>query len=92
MPLDRGAARYALEAAAVQYGAAGATVRRDRTVDRLRRFGHAGERAAASAGDPTLTPREHDVARLAALGHTAPEIAATLVIGTRTVETHLVRI
>jgi DNA-binding CsgD family transcriptional regulator/tetratricopeptide (TPR) repeat protein len=92
VPLDRGAARHALEAAAVQYGAAGATVRRDRTVDRLRRFGHAGKRAAASAGDPTLTPREHDVARLAALGHTAPEIAATLVIGTRTVETHLVRI
>ena len=61
-------------------------------LDRLRRFGHAGKRAAASAGDPTLTPREHDVARLAALGHTAPEIAATLVIGTRTVETHLVRI
>ena len=92
IPLDRPSARSALEAAAVQYGACGATVRRDRALERLRRFGHSGKRAAASAGDSTLTPRERDVARLAAQGQTAPEIAGTLVIGTRTVETHLVRI
>ncbi|HEV3365763.1 MAG TPA: LuxR C-terminal-related transcriptional regulator [Acidimicrobiia bacterium] len=92
IPLDRPSARRALEAAAVQYGACGAIARRDRTLERLRRFGHSGKRAAACAGDSTLTPREHDVARLAAQGHTAPEIAGTLVIGTRTVETHLVRI
>ncbi|HEV8625794.1 MAG TPA: AAA family ATPase [Acidimicrobiia bacterium] len=92
IPLDRPSARSALEAAAVQYGACSATPRRNRTLERLRRFGHTGKRAAASAGDSTLTPREHDVARLAARGHTAPEIAGSLVIGTRTVETHLVRI
>lgn len=92
VPLDRLGARTALEAAAVQYGACGAIARRDRTLERLRRFGHSGKRAAACAGDSTLTPREHDVARLAAQGHTAPEIAGTLVIGTRTVETHLLRI
>lgn len=92
VPLDRPAARKALEAAAVQFAACGAVVRRDRTLERLRRFGHAGKRAAASAGDSTLTVREHDVARLAAQGQTAPEIAGSLVIGTRTVETHLVRI
>jgi DNA-binding CsgD family transcriptional regulator len=92
IPLDRPSAQGALETAAVQYGACGAVARRGRTLERLRRFGHAGKRAAASAGDSMLTPREHDVARLAAQGHTAPEIAGTLVIGTRTVETHLVRI
>jgi DNA-binding CsgD family transcriptional regulator/tetratricopeptide (TPR) repeat protein len=92
IPIDRPSARNALEAAAMQFGACAATVRRDRTVERLRRFGHAGKRAAASVGDSTLTPREQDVARLGALGLTAPEIAESLVIGTRTVETHLVRI
>jgi DNA-binding CsgD family transcriptional regulator len=90
--LDRRAARRALEGAAAQYDACAAIVRRDRTLDRLRRLGHAGKRAAAALGDSTLTARESDVARLAALGQTAPEIADNLVIGTRTVETHLVRI
>jgi DNA-binding CsgD family transcriptional regulator/tetratricopeptide (TPR) repeat protein len=92
IPLDRPSARSALETAAVQYSDCGAIARRDRTLERLRRFGHSGKRAAASAGDSTLTPRERDVARLAAQGQTAPEIAGILVIGTRTVETHLVRI
>jgi DNA-binding CsgD family transcriptional regulator len=89
---DRPSARSALETAAAQFDACSATVRRDRSLQSLRRFGHAGKRAAASLGDATLTPRELDVARLAALGHTAPDIAQQLVIGTRTVETHLVRI
>ncbi len=92
LPLDRPASRRALEAAAAQYDACAATVRRDRALDRLRRFGHAGKRAAASLGDSTLTSREQDVARLAATGQTAREIADNLVIGTRTVETHLVRV
>ena len=92
LSLDRPSARSALETAAVQFDTCSAIFRRDRALQSLRRFGHAGKRAAASLGDTTLTPRELDVARLAALGHTAPEIAQQLVIGTRTVETHLVRI
>ena len=36
-----------------------------------------------------MTPRELDVARLAARGDTAAEIGRQLFIGTRTVETHL---
>lgn len=92
VPLDRASARHAIKAAAVQFEACAATARRDRALERLRRLGEAGKRAAAPFGGSTLTTREHDVARLAVLGHTAPEIASTLLIGTRTVETHLVRI
>ena len=92
VPLDRTSARDAIKAAAVQFDACGATARRDRALEHLRRLGEAGKRAAAPFGGSTLTTREHDVARLAVLGQTAPEIARTLVIGTRTVESHLVRI
>ena len=45
----------------------------------------------AGRGPASLTPRELDVARLAARGHTAAEIGRELYIGTRTVETHLAR-
>ena len=76
----------------MQFDGCAATARRDRALERLRRLGEAGKRAAAPFGVTTLTAREHDVARLAVLGQTAPEIGRTLVIGTRTVESHLVRI
>lgn len=46
-------------------------------------------RAAGSGG---LTPRETEVLRLIALGHTNPEIAAKLHLSRRTVETHRARI
>jgi non-specific serine/threonine protein kinase len=36
-----------------------------------------------------LTPREHEIAGLIALGYSNREIASTLVLGIRTVETHL---
>ena len=39
-----------------------------------------------------MTPREREVARLAAQGHSAKEIAGILGIGERTVETHLARL
>ena len=39
-----------------------------------------------------MTPRELDVARLAARGDTAVEIGRQLFIGTRTVETHLAHV
>jgi class 3 adenylate cyclase/DNA-binding CsgD family transcriptional regulator len=93
--LDRSRARAALEEAAVGFDTAGAVWRRDRALEALRRMGEAGKRAAGRAASPgatTLTPRELDVARLAARGQTGPEIAQALFIGERTVESHLARI
>jgi DNA-binding CsgD family transcriptional regulator len=43
------------------------------------------------SGEP-LTRREHEVAALAARGRTSPEIAATLHVSVRTVDTHLSRV
>ena len=52
-----------------------------------------------AAGDPErrrradgLTPRERDIVRLIALGHTNGEIADRLVLSVRTVETHRARV
>jgi two-component system response regulator NreC len=44
------------------------------------------------AGDDRLTPREREVLRLIALGHTSVEIAAKLGLSPRTIETHRARI
>jgi DNA-binding CsgD family transcriptional regulator/tetratricopeptide (TPR) repeat protein len=86
----RGAAIEMLARAANSYQGCGAVVRRDRVAKRLARLGYRGRRAAvAGRGPAALTPRELDVARLAARGHTAAEIGRQLYIGTRTVETHL---
>ena len=86
----RGAAIEMLARAANSYHGCGAVVRRDRVAKRLARLGYRGRRAAvAGRGPAALTPRELDVARLAARGHTAAEIGRQLYIGTRTVETHL---
>jgi len=90
---DRAAAVAALRQAADLFDAAGAGARRDRALAGLRALGSAGRRAAAaSAGPASLTPREREVARLAADGLTAREIAARLFVGERTVETHLTRV
>lgn len=52
--------------------------------------------AAKLAGKPTdgdnLTPREREVLRLIALGHTSVEIAGKLGLSPRTIETHRARI
>lgn len=45
--------------------------------------------AAPSAGRPELTRREYEVLRLAALGHTNPEIAAATGLARNTVKTYL---
>ena len=71
-------------------GRGGSSWRRQRSLDALRRLGSAGRRAAAAAlGPDSLTRREREVARLAATGMSAKEIAGLLFVGERTVESHL---
>lgn len=90
--IDRPAAREALQRAAALFDGCGAIWRRGRALEALSRLGEAGRRAAAAIGPSSLTPRERQVAALAARGQTAPEIARALFIGERTVESHLARI
>jgi DNA-binding CsgD family transcriptional regulator len=79
-----------LTRAADAYDGCGAVVRQGRVAKRLAGLGYRGRLAAvAGRGPASLTPRELEVARLAARGHTAGEIGRQLFIGTRTVETHL---
>jgi len=91
LPADaRVAAVTALEHAAAILEECGGTWRRDRCLEALRRLGTVGRRAAAAAlGPGSLTRREREVARLAATGMSAKEIAQSLFVGKRTVETHL---
>lgn len=91
---DRPRAREAFERAATVFDACGASARRDRSLDALRRMGGpgSGKQAAARFGPGQLSAREREVARLAAQRRTAPEIARQLFIGERTVESHLARI
>jgi DNA-binding CsgD family transcriptional regulator len=80
----------AFERAAELFAQCGSSWRRDRALEALRRLGTAGRRAAAAAlGPDSLTRREHEVARLAATGMSAKEIADALFVGKRTVESHL---
>lgn len=78
--------------AAVLHGRAGATTRARRSsarAARLRaRFSLAPIHAAAER-PPQLTPREHEVALLAADGLTSPAIAARFVLSARTINNHL---
>lgn len=92
--VDRPRARAALEAAVVTFEACGAMWRRDRALEALRRLGgtEARKRVAAVLGPAALTGREREVARLAAQGCTALQIAGELFVGERTVESHLARI
>ena len=86
----RAEAVASLERAAAILEECGSTWRRDRCLEALRRLGTAGRRAAAAAlGPGSLTRREREVARLAATGMSAKEIAESLFVGKRTVETHL---
>ncbi len=87
---ERSAAISSLQAAVDRFDACGAVVRRERALVTLGRLGPKGRRTkTALAGPDALTRRERDVARLAAVGSSAKEIAEQLFIGERTVETHL---
>jgi len=86
----RSGAIEAMQAAIDRFDSCGAVVRRDRALDTLSRLGTKGRRTrTAIAGPDALTNREREVARLAAQGASAKEIAERLFIGERTVETHL---
>jgi DNA-binding CsgD family transcriptional regulator len=80
----------ALQQAGLALDACGALWRRERTYQRLRCLGARGRKAVEAALGPTsLSRRERQVARLAAEGRTASEIAKHLFISRRTVESHL---
>jgi DNA-binding CsgD family transcriptional regulator len=60
---------------------------------RLRGLGARGRRAVEAAlGSTSLSRRERQVARLAAQGRSASEIAEQLFISRRTVESHLAHV
>jgi DNA-binding CsgD family transcriptional regulator len=87
---DRPGAMRALERAASHFESAGSGWRRDRSLEALRALGGAARRrAAAITGPASLSRREREVARLAVQGQTAREIAETLFLSERTVESHL---
>jgi DNA-binding CsgD family transcriptional regulator len=87
---ERSEAVAALEQAAAILERSGSRWRRQRAVEAMRRLGSTGRRAAAAAlGPRSLTRREREVARLAATGMSAKEIAGALFVGERTVESHL---
>lgn len=92
-PSDRSEAMRMLEMAARLAAASAAVQRRDRSLKLLSEMGAAGQRAAGAVRGPqSLTPREREVATLAARGFTARQIADRLYIGTRTVESHLAHV
>lgn len=82
-----------LQQAALAFDACGALWRRDRTHQRLRSLGARGRKAVEAArGSTSLSRRERQVARLAAEGLSASEIANKLYISRRTVESHLAHV
>jgi DNA-binding NarL/FixJ family response regulator len=90
---DRATAISALEHAAALHQETGAAWRAERTRERLGGLKEPRRRAATPTPDyRLLTPREREVARLAALGRTAREIARELSIVDRTAETHLANV
>jgi DNA-binding CsgD family transcriptional regulator len=84
-------ARAELAAAGQTFAACGARSLRAATVREQRRLGVRIPAAAAgrSAGRFGLTQRELDVVNLVGEGHTNQQIATSLYVSTRTVETHL---
>jgi DNA-binding CsgD family transcriptional regulator len=79
------AARQAIEDALTGFGTIGAERWRERAESELARF-------SGRTREEGLTPAERRVAALVAEGRTNREVAATLFLGERTVETHLTHI
>jgi DNA-binding NarL/FixJ family response regulator len=83
--------------AALRLGAAGFVLKTApvaELLDAIRRVATGGLAFAVRPGPALtrLTPREHDVVRLVADGHSNEEIGSALGIGAKTVETHLARL
>jgi len=92
-PSDRAAAAEHLGQALALFEEGQAVWRRDQCLAALRGLGARAERVATAVSGPSsLTRREHEVARLAGQGLTAPEIAKELFISERTVEGHLAKV
>ena len=82
------AARPHLRAAMEAFDSLGARLLADRAAEELRASGEVARRHLPS-GISGLTPRERQVARLAAAGHSNGEVAARLFLSQKTVEYHL---
>ena len=82
------AARPHLRAAMEAFDSLGARLLADRAAEELRASGEVARRHLPS-GISDLTPRERQVARLAAAGHSNGEVAARLFLSQKTVEYHL---
>jgi DNA-binding NarL/FixJ family response regulator len=89
---DRARALAELQRSAHDLAALGAQRYRDQAVRELRRLGRRIPTRTATGAHPVLSPRELDVAHLIATGHTNRQIARSLVISEKTVETHVSRI
>jgi len=90
---DRTQAAELLGRALKAFERCGASWRRQLVLNRLSRLGTRGRRVAvAGSGPSALSSREREVAGMAAEGQTAKEIAVALIIGERTVETHLANV
>ena len=84
----RAAARPHLRSAMEAFDSLGARLLADRAAEELRASGEVARRRPLGAvGD--LTPRERQVARLAAAGYSNGEVAARLFLSQKTVEYHL---
>ncbi len=88
---ERAAAADELHSAATQLDACGADRYRDEAERMLRRLGRRFQRAtvAPAAALASLSRREREVAELVADGLTNREIAQALILGDKTIETHV---
>jgi DNA-binding CsgD family transcriptional regulator len=86
---DRGGAIAQFERAAQIFEACDAPRRRDMVEQELRKLGRTVYRRSGASGLDALTARELEIARLVVDRQTNPQIAATLFLSKKTVETHL---
>ncbi|WP_053227591.1 helix-turn-helix transcriptional regulator [Solirubrobacter soli] len=86
---DRTGAIVQCERAAETFETCGAPKRRDEAERELRRLGRTIYRRSGASGLESLTARELEIARLVVDRQTNTQIAATLFLSKKTVETHL---